>query len=209
MKGMVFMAKLKKIWDIVSTVLVIIVVVCAVFLMGTRILGYQCYNVLTGSMVPTYNPGDLIYVKHIDDTDFSSIVDSSQLENAKQTKIQKVQAMVNNGDLAVGDPVSYMLNETTVATHRIVAIDAENHKLITQGDTNKTTEEVLYLNVLGEVSFSLPKIGYVAEFVQNPPGMYIAIGAGILLIGIVFLPDMLSKKKEVTEEKEEKEENKE
>ena len=52
--------KLKKIWNIVSTVLVVIVVLCAVFLMGSRIVGYRVFNVLTGSMRPQYNEGDLI-----------------------------------------------------------------------------------------------------------------------------------------------------
>ena len=31
---------------------------------------------------------------------------------------------------------------------------------------------------------------------QNPPGMYITIGVGIVLILLVFVPDMIGKKKE-------------
>ena len=54
---------LKKIWNIVSTALVVLMVLCAVFLMGSRVMGYQCFTVISGSMEPKYSVGDLIYVK--------------------------------------------------------------------------------------------------------------------------------------------------
>jgi len=47
--------KLKKIWSVVSTILVILIVLCSVFLMGSRIIGYRVFNILTGSMSPQYN----------------------------------------------------------------------------------------------------------------------------------------------------------
>ena len=40
--------KAKKIWDAVSTVLVVLVVVFAVFLMGSRLVGLQVFNVISG-----------------------------------------------------------------------------------------------------------------------------------------------------------------
>ena len=57
---------LKKIWNIISTALVVVIVLCAVFLMGSRIMGYQCYTVISGSMEPAYSVGDLLYVKKVD-----------------------------------------------------------------------------------------------------------------------------------------------
>ena len=186
---------LKKIWNIVSTALVVLIVLCAVFLMGSRIMGYHVYTVLSGSMEPEYMVGDLLYVKHVDSRDFSNISDPAELEKAKEEKIQKILGLIEDGSLKVGDPISFMLNETTVATHRIVDIDKENYKFITQGDANETTEEVHFLNLVGEVSFSIPKLGYVSDFIQNPPGMYITIGVGAILILAVFLPDMIGKKK--------------
>ena len=187
---------LKKIWNITSTVLVVLIVLCAVFLMGSRMMGYHVYTVLSGSMEPEYMVGDLLYVKHVDSRDFSDIKDKAELEKAKQEKIDKILSLIEDGSLKVKDPITFMLNETTVATHRIVEIDTENYKFITQGDANETTEEVHFLNLVGEVSFSIPKLGYVSDFVQNPPGMYITIGVGIVLILLVFVPDMIGKKKE-------------
>ena len=160
---------LKKIWNITSTVLVVVIVLCAVFLMGSRLLGFKCYTVISGSMKPEYNVGDLLYVKDVD---------------------------VNT--IKVGDPITFILNEDlVVATHRVVRIDAENQRFYTKGDANEIedSEPVHFNNVIGVPQFSIPKLGYVSDFVQNPPGMYITIGVGIILILIVFVPDMIGKKK--------------
>lgn len=159
----------KKIWNIVSTALVVLVILCAVFLMGSRIIGYQCYTVISGSMEPEYSVGDLIYVKDVD---------------------------VNT--IKVGDPITFILNEDlVVATHRVVRIDAENQRFYTKGDANQIedSEPVHFNNVIGIPQFAIPKLGYVSDFIQNPPGMYITIGIGIVLVIAVFVPDMISKKK--------------
>ena len=167
---------LKKIWNIVSTALVVLIVLCAVFLMGSRIMGYQVYTVLSGSMEPEYSVGDLLYVKDVD---------------------------VNT--IKVGDPITFILNEDlVVATHRVVRVDAENQRFYTKGDANEIedSEPVHFNNVIGVPQFAIPKLGYVSNFVQNPPGMYITIGVGVILIFAVFLPDMIGKKKKEDEDAE-------
>lgn len=172
------MNTLKKIWNITSTVLVVAMVLCAVFLMGSRLLGFKCYNIISPSMEPEYRVGDLIYVKKVDPN------------------------TINEGDV-----ITFIINEDlVVGTHRVVRVDRENHRFYTKGDVNEIEDQnpVHYNNVIGVPTFKIPKLGYVADFVQNPPGMYITIGVGIVLILIVFLPDMLGKKKE-EENKEESE----
>jgi len=160
----------KKIWNITTTVLVAFMVLCAVFLMGSRLLGYQCYTVISGSMEPEYNVGDLIYVKKAD---------------------------VNS--IQVGDDITFVLNESlVVATHRVVRIDLQKQHFYTKGIANEIEDgdPVHFNNVIGVPQFSIPLLGYVSDFIQNPPGMYITIAAGALLILLVFLPDFLPKKKE-------------
>ena len=161
---------LKKIWNIVSTALVVLMVLCAVFLMGSRLLGYECYNVISPSMEPEYMVGDLLYVKDVDPTTIKE-----------------------------GDVITFIVNEDlVVGTHRVVRVDAENQRFYTKGDANDIEDQnpVHFNNVIGVPAFSIPKLGYVSDFVQNPPGMYITIGIGIVLILAVFLPDMIGKKKE-------------
>ena len=163
------MTSLKKVWNVVSTILVVLIVLCAVFLMGSRIFGFQIFTVISGSMEPEYSVGDLIYVKKVD---------------------------VNT--IEVGDDITFILNEDlVVATHRVVRIDAESQHFYTKGLANEVedSEPVHFNNVIGVPQFAIPKLGYVSNFVQHPPGMYITIAIGVALILIVFLPDMLKKKK--------------
>lgn len=166
--------KVKKIWDTVTTVLVALVVVFAVFLMGSRLLGLQVFNVLSGSMEPTYSVGDLLYVKTVDPD-----------------------------SVKVGDPITFVLNEDlVVATHRVVAVDAENRHFTTKGDANETEDAapVHFNNLIGVPVFAIPLLGYVSAYIQSPPGMYVAIGLAVVLLAVVFLPDMLKKKTVKNEE---------
>lgn len=160
----------KKIWNITSTILVVLIVLCAVFLMGSRLLGFQCYNVISPSMEPKYCVGDLIYVKHTD------------------------PATIQEGDV-----ITFLVNEDlVVGTHRVVRVDRENKRFYTKGDANEIEDQnpVHYNNVIGVPKFSIPKLGYVSDFIQNPPGTYITLSIGLALILIVFLPDMIVKKKD-------------
>ena len=160
--------KVKKIWDKTTTVLVCIVVVFAIFLMGSRLVGLQVFNVISGSMEPTYSVGDLLYVKDV----------------APQS-------------VKVGDPITYVLNEDLiVATHRVVSIDYENSQFTTKGDANENEDAnpVHFNNLIGVPVFSIPLLGYVSAYIQSPPGMYVAIALGVALVCAVFLPDLFAKK---------------
>ena len=161
---------LKKVWNIISGILVALIVICAVFLAGSRLLGYQVFNVISGSMEPAYHVGDLIYVKEVD---------------------------VN--EIEVGTPITFVVNEDlVVATHRVIKVDAENQHFYTKGDANEAADAapVHFNNVIGVPRFRIPYLGYVSDFIQNPPGMYIAVGVCVLLIVAVFLPDIFGKKRE-------------
>lgn len=165
-----YMSKtIKKIWNALTTILVALAVLLAVALAGVRLVGLQPYTVLSGSMEPTYHVGSLIYVKSVDYT-----------------------------KLEAGAPITFMLDESTVATHRIIEVvpDEEDPTVLryrTQGDANESPDGSLvhYKNVIGSPVFTIPYLGYVANYIQNPPGTYIAIAAGAILLLLVFLPDLL------------------
>ena len=161
---------LKKILNVISTILVAIVVVLALLLVGARFIGLNVYTVLSGSMEPTYHVGSLIYVKDVD-TD----------------------------ELKAGDVITYMLDEDTIVTHRIVDVipDETDPSIIrfqTKGDANDSVDGSLvhYKNVIGTPVFSIPELGYLANYIQKPPGRYIAISAGAIILLLVFLPDLFS-----------------
>lgn len=163
------MAKsIKRVWNLITTVLVALVVLMAVALVGVRLVGLQVFTVLSGSMEPTYPTGSLIYVRQVDPFTLES-----------------------------GDVITFMLDEDTVATHRVVEVvpDKEDPSVIrfrTKGDANDNVDGGLvhYKNVLGTPVFTIPRLGYLASYIQNPPGTYVAISAGAVLLALVFLPDI-------------------
>ena len=159
-----------KFWNYFTSLMIVIVVMLAIALVGVRVIGLKPYMVLSGSMEPTYRVGSLIYVK---ETDYR--------------KLQK------------NDPITYMLNENTIVTHRIVEVvqdpdEPETIRFRTKGDANNAADGSLvhYKNVIGKPVFSIPWLGYLSNYIQNPPGTYIAIAAGALLMLLVFLPDVFS-----------------
>jgi len=178
-------SNLKKILNSLTTIIVVMVVMLAFMLVGVRLFGLQVYSVLSGSMEPEYPVGSLIYVKKVD-----------------------------YKELKVGDPITYLLDEDTVVTHRIieVLIDEEDPNTIryfTQGDANgiPDAKSVHYKNIIGTPVFTIPYMGYVSNYIQNPPGMYVAISAGAVLLMLVFLPDLFSDgKSSKSQPKSEKEE---
>lgn len=154
-------------------------VILALLLVGARVVGLQVFTVLSGSMEPTYHVGSLIYVKKVDPYELKS-----------------------------GDVITFMMNEDTVATHRIeeVIVD-ENDELIvrfrTKGDANQAADGALvhYKNVIGSPVFTIPKLGYVADYIQNPPGTYVAIAGFALFLLLMFIPDLFAKEECLEEKK--------
>ena len=158
----------KKFWKCITSVLVALVVIVALLLVGARLTGLQVFTVLSGSMEPTYHVGSLIYVKDVDPFELES-----------------------------GDVITFMLDENTVATHRIVEVvpDEEDDSVVrfrTKGDANENVDGSLvhYKNVIGSPVFTIPYLGYAVSYIQNPPGTYVAISAGAILLLLVFLPDL-------------------
>ena len=161
---------LKKIWNGISSVAVALVVLLAILLVGARLVGLQVFTVLSGSMEPTYHVGSLIYVKKVDPY-----------------------------AIEVGQPITFLLDEDTIATHRVVGIvpDEEDPTVIrfrTKGDANDAEDGSLvhYKNVVGTPIFSIPRLGYVANYIQHPPGMYVAISGCAVLVLLTFLPDLFA-----------------
>ena len=122
----------KKLLQIISTILVALVVLLAVALVGVRLAGIRTFTVLSGSMEPTYHVGSLIYVKKVD-----------------------------SAAIRPGQVITFMLDENTVATHRVVEVvpdedDPSTLRFRTKGDANEAEDGSLvhYKNVIGTPIFS-------------------------------------------------------
>lgn len=153
---------------IISYVLIGVVVLLAFAMAGVRLFGVDIYYVRSGSMEPKYPTGSLLYITGVDpDT------------------------------LAVDDVITFQKTETVTATHRIIELvpDGNDPSIIrfrTKGDNNKVIDETLVDKdaVVGKAVFCIPYLGYLAAYIQQPPGLYVAIGSAVALVCVVLMIDI-------------------
>ncbi|MEG1994704.1 MAG: signal peptidase I [Oscillospiraceae bacterium] len=167
---------MKKILNVVTTIFAVLVIIMAGVLVVPKFLGYKSYTVLSGSMEPKIHTGSLAFVKP-----------------SAPTEVEP------------NDIITFYLNPTTVATHRAMEVDAENQNFITKGDANDTAdfEPIPFKNLIGIFVFSVPFMGYVAQFIQTKAGIVVICVLLIATVLSIMLPMILKKEqpKEETEEK--------
>ena len=119
--------------------------------------GYAPLIVLTDSMFPEIQSGDLIVVRS---------VEASQVEE--------------------GDVISFFDpdgNGTSVVTHRVVTVQADG-SFITKGDANNTEDEsaVPTENLVGRYQFRIAGAGNVAMFLQSTTGLIVCVAVPLVLL---------------------------
>lgn len=141
---------------ILGNLLIILVIMVVAPIALLRVMGYQSFCVISGSMEPTISVGSIVCVR---EADFS--------------------------ELSTGDVIAFY-SGNSVVTHRIVSINNEDKLITTKGDANNTNDfnPVAYTNVIGKVTIHFPMYGYVASAVSLLWGKLIA--GGILLIGVIL-----------------------
>lgn len=131
------------------------------------VTGSQPYTVLTNSMAPKYPPGTLLIVKP---ADFAA--------------------------LKIGDVVTYQLRsgEPEVVTHRVVSIGVNqegDRTLITKGDNNSLEDEVPVqeVQVRGKLLYSVPQVGWAANWMENNNREGVAkwVAVGLIGYGVVTI----------------------
>lgn len=162
---------IKKIWNIITSIIVIIVVILACILFVPKIFGITPMAVLSGSMEPAYHVGGLVFVQKVDPE-----------------------------DVTVGDAITFTVGTgDTVVTHRVIKVNENEKTFETKGDANENADggEVAFSNVKGRaMDFSIPLLGYVTVYLGSTKGM-ILLAAGIIILFLIsFIIDQLSKKDE-------------
>lgn len=158
-----------RLWKGFTYVIVGLAALTALLLAGSRLLGFRLFTVLSGSMEPVIPTGALIFVKPVE----------------PQT-------------ICEGQIITFLLDENTVATHRVTEIlpDGEDPEVLrfrTRGDAN-TAEDgspVHCKNVLGTPVLTIPTAGRWMHAVQTPPGRYLAVTGAVIFLILLFLPDAL------------------
>ncbi|SDY04095.1 signal peptidase I [Eubacterium barkeri] len=168
---------MRKAYNILTTIILILLVGLAAIMMLPRLLGMTPLAVLSGSMEPTYHVGSLIFVKEAD-------------ANAVKP----------------GDPITFKISADTMVTHRVIAIDTQNQCFYTKGDANNTPDggSVSYENLVGKPAFTVPMLGYLAVYAQTQQGMIILITTILVVLVLTFVPDLLFKEETPEKGKEKK-----
>ncbi len=156
---------LKWIGNIIIAILLIMVIISGYSMLTTRnnpskvpsIIGFKPLAVLSGSMRPVLQPGDMVVVKN-----------------------------TNYEDIEIGDVITYRVNSNTLVTHRVIEIVEDNKKILfkTQGDANNVEDSKLVSTeqLIGVMAFNIPKGGYVANFIRSPKGFIL-----LILVPLIFL----------------------
>ena len=169
--------------QVILSLMTVFAVIMFILLVGVRIIGYTPYVVTSGSMIPQYQVGSLIYVHKVD---FK--------------------------DLKVGDDITFYLSEQSIATHRIHDINEDKMTVHTYGINNKDSNgeyiidgvETKANDIVGKVDFSLPYLGNIYRYIDTSYGKIAIIGIVIILMGLSYFNQNIIQKWEENESGKEK-----
>lgn len=150
----------------VSLLILLAVVALCIPMTVPRLLGYDTYTVVSGSMEPAIPTGSAIYVE-----------------------------TVSPEAVAAGDVIAFY-SRGAVITHRVVENLVVSGEFVTKGDANAENDvtPAPYEALMGRVAFSVPFLGNVMAVCSGTTGkIYLACGvAGAVLLqlaGSLFRTD--------------------
>ncbi len=136
-----------------------------------NIAGYSIMSVLTGSMEPNYNVGDIVIIKK-----------------------------TNTDELKVKDVITFYSNDPDmqdqIVTHRINDITEENGQRLfeTKGDNNEIAdiEKISENDIIGKVRFRIPYVGKATTFLQtNRTAFFLIVILPMLVIMALEVKDII------------------
>ena len=144
---------MKKIKEIIHVLVVIFVVVLVIFAIVQKssdnrkgICGIKIFTVITGSMIPVYNIGDILIVKEVEPEDIK----------------------VDDDIVYKGEKGSF---SNKMITHRVWSIEKKedgNYEIITKGVANSTIDpEINQTQVYGKVIGKIPIISFILKLITN------------------------------------------
>ncbi|MCM1025234.1 MAG: signal peptidase I [Roseburia sp.] len=142
--------------NILGTLILLSVIAAFLPITIPRLMGYQIYNIVSGSMEPAIPTGSLVFV-----------------EPAQPTEVQ------------AGEIIAYYSGSSAV-THRVVQNRLVEGEFVTKGDANEQEDinTVPYASLVGRVVYHLPYIGQLLVIYTSGVGkLYIICYAAC---GVLF-----------------------
>ncbi len=133
--------------NVVGTLIILSVIVTCLPTVVPRLIGWEVYNIVSGSMAPEIPVGSLICVKPV------------QADTVKE-----------------GDVIAFQ-SEDSVIAHRVTKNKVVEGKFTTKGDANEKEDmnDVPYHALIGEVSFHCPFLGDLLWIYTSTAGKVYAI----------------------------------
>lgn len=160
---------------ITTTVMVVAVLAFLFLAIGPRVFGYQTSTMLTGSMSPLINPGDVV-----------------------------VTVPVAVQDLKVGDVITYHIpvDDQRVETHRIIDLAVNNQgtaTVQTKGDANNGADPWTATLAAGHVDrevFTVPYLGTAIRAFRDPVVLNVLMYGAPAALVVMLLVSIWRKKPE-------------
>ena len=161
-----------KFLNFIGTLLIVVVICVCIPIAVPSLLGYQEFDVITGSMEPELPVNSIVYVKEAE-----------------------------QADLKAGDIIAFSAGDGVV-THRIVSIDESSKMITTKGDANSANDpsQVAFGAVYGKVVYKFPFLGGVATFLSDLSGKLIALGLILLGMALKAIGNAIKKKHSAIEQ---------
>lgn len=155
--------------NVLFNILAIITAAAVVFVAFNIISGAKGYAVITDSMSPVFNRGDVVFVKK---ADFDSI---------REGDIVTVEFQDGSGYF----------------THRIISIDYDAGMFRTKGDANESEDPQPSAaeQIIGRVWYSVPLLGYISIFISSMNLIKISVIIAVVLIVLIALTTIIQKSK--------------
>lgn len=142
--------------SILGTVILLGVIAAFLPLTVPRLLGYELYEVISGSMEPEIPVGSALFVK----------------EAEPET-------------IAAGDIIAFQ-KDGTVITHRVEENRYVEGEFITKGDANsqEDVEPIAYQSLVGKAEYHIPVLGVIMSLVAGNTGKLYAVL--LTVCGVMF-----------------------
>ena len=142
--------------NVLGIFLIVLVLALILPLTLPRMMGYEVFNVISGSMEPAIPMGSVIYVTHVEPED---------------VQVDDVIAFIDDG---------------SVVAHRVVTNRTSLGEFVTKGDANNTEDlfPIPYDSLIGVVALTVPMAGAAMSLYSSPVGkvyLFMTLACGVML----------------------------
>lgn len=162
--------------NIITALCILLVMVSTISIVYSRInpestpsiLGIRPMNILSGSMRPLLQPGDMVVAVERDPL-----------------------------GIKAGDVITFRDLDGVIVTHRVASVEFKDGSSVftTRGDANNMDDlnQVSESQLLGVMLIKIPYGGYISNFIKSPPGIIMLAAVFIVLLIIGKIRNILSK----------------